>query len=120
MHTVCETRAFQIAAADTGMLQGEIDAFVDLVADDPAAGVLMQGTGGCRKVRFAARGRGKSGGYRIVTFFTGENLPVFLITVFGKGERANLTQAERNELGKMTKVLVSAYRAKVVSVRGAG
>jgi len=74
----------------------------------------MQGTGGCRKVRVAGKGRGKSGGYRVITFFTGPDLPVFLITVFGKGETANLTKAERNELAKLTKILVAEYGKRVV------
>ena len=78
----------------------------------------MQGTGGCRKVRFGGRGKGKSGGYRVITFFTGR-APVFLITVFGKGKKANLTQGERNTLAGLTKTLVAEYIKKVVKV-GAG
>lgn len=116
MHTVCETFVFQSAAADAGMTDDEIAAFVNAVAEDPDIGAIMPGTGGCRKVRFAKPGKGKSGGYRIITFFTGENLPVFLLTVFGKGEKANLTKAERNGLEKLTKALVEEYRKRVVSV----
>jgi len=44
---------------------------------------------------------------------------VFLITVFRKGETANLSKAERNELAKLTKVLVKEYRSNVVKI-GAG
>ncbi len=76
----------------------------------------MKGTGGCRKVRVAGRGKGKSGGYRVITFFTGKALPVFLLSVFGKGEKSNLTDAERNGLAKLTDVLVSEYCGKVVSI----
>ena len=50
-------------------------------------------------------GKGKSGGYRIVWYFGGGDIPVFLLTVFGKGEKANLTQGERNALRQMTKLL---------------
>ena len=92
----------------------EIESLVDFLADNPTAGEEMQGTGGCRKVRFAAPGRGKRGGYRIITFFTGENMPVFLITVFKKGDRANLSKAQRNRLERLTKAIVSEYRARVV------
>jgi len=94
----------------------EIDAFVDWIANYPAAGDEIAGTGGCRKVRVAGKGRGKSGGYRVITFFTGPDLPVFLITLFSKGERANLSKGERNELGAMTKRILSEYRKKVVFV----
>lgn len=99
------------------MSRDEVEAFTDFIALNPDAGDEVQGTGGCRKVRVAGKGRGKSGGYRVITFFTGPNLPIFLITVFGKGERVNLTQAERNGLAKLTKVLVSEYRKKIVSVK---
>ena len=78
---------------------------VDLVAADPEVGVLMQGTGGVRKMRLAGRSKGKSGGYRIVYFYGGGDIPVFLLTVFGKGEKANLTQGERNALRQMTTLL---------------
>jgi hypothetical protein len=64
----------------------------------------------------AGKGKGKSGGYRTITFFTGPDLPVFLITVFAKGDRANLTKAERNGLAQLTKALVTEYRKKVVKV----
>jgi len=46
----------------------------------------------------------------VITFFTGPNIPVLLITVFGKGERSNLTREERNGLAKLTKALVESYR----------
>jgi hypothetical protein len=71
---------------------------------------VRQGTGGARKVRFAGRGKGKSGGYRVITFYSGGDLPVFLLTVFAKGERANLSKAERNALAQLARVLADSYR----------
>jgi len=73
----------------------------------------MPGTGGARKVRFAGRGKGKSGGYRVVTYFGGSDLPVFLLAVISKGERADLSQAERNELRAELSGLAADYRAGV-------
>jgi len=95
------------------MTEDEISGLVDLLAQNPMAGDEIVGTGGCRKVRISGRGKGKSGGYRTVTFFTGETLPVFLVTVFSKGERANLSQRERNNLRDITKEIVKEYLAKV-------
>jgi hypothetical protein len=117
MHSVCETKAFESAAKDAGMSREEVDALTDFIALNPDAGDEIEGAGGCRKVRVSGRGKGKSGGYRVVTFFTGPKLPIFLITVFGKGERSNLTKAEQNGLAKLTKILVSEYSKKVVGVR---
>jgi len=98
MQTVVETDSYLRDAKSAGMTEDERNAAVDLVATDPDAGDVMQGTGGVRKARLAGRGKGKSGGYRIVYYFGGGDIPVYLLTVFGKGEKANLTQGERNAL----------------------
>jgi hypothetical protein len=42
----------------------------------------------------------------VITFYSGADLPVFLLTIFGKGERTDLTGSERNMLAQLTKVLV--------------
>lgn len=118
MHTVCETQSFRRAASDVGMTDQEIEQLVGILANDPEAGEIMVGTGGCRKLRIAGRGKGKSGGYRTITFFSGNQMPVFLLTVFSKGERANLSKEERNTLAKMTSAIVAAYRTRVVKVSG--
>lgn len=78
---------------------------VDTLAADPTAGEIMPGCGGARKLRIAKPGKGKSGGYRVITYFGGDDVPVFLLTVFGKNEKANLNQAERNALAAHTKRL---------------
>ena len=73
----------------------------------------MPGTGGARKLRWAVRSKGKSGGVRVITFFSGPPVPVFVLTVFGKGEKINLSQAERNALRKVLGALVTEYRKGV-------
>ncbi|WP_158818695.1 type II toxin-antitoxin system RelE/ParE family toxin [Methylocapsa sp. S129] len=114
MHAVCETKAFERAASGAGMSRAEVDAFIGFLAANPDAGDEIQGSGGCRKIRVAGEGRGKSGGYRVVTFFTGEDLPIFLLTVFAKGEKANLSAAERNGLAKLTAILAADYGKKIM------
>ena len=81
---------------------------VNLVAENPEAGVPLGG--GVRKVRIACPGRGKSGGARVVFLFAGEELPVFLLTVFAKNEKANLTVREKTALIAAAKELVADYR----------
>jgi hypothetical protein len=105
MHTVIETAAYISAAKDSGMNADEMVAVVDLIAANPEAGEIMPGCGGARKLRVAKPGTGKSGGYRVITYFAGDDVPVFLLTVFGKNEKANLTKGERNALGDLTKKL---------------
>ena len=58
----------------------------------------MPGTGGARKLRWQGRGKGKRGGIRAITFYSGPPVPVFVLSAFGKGKRIDLSQAERNEL----------------------
>jgi hypothetical protein len=120
MHAVAQTHAFDRAAAQAGMTEDEITALVDFLAENPTAGEQMAGTGGCRKVRVAGRGKGKSGGYRTITFYTGEHLPVFLLTVFSKGEKANLTRTERNALHDITRAIVFEYRVRVAHLAAKG
>ena len=69
----------------------------------------MQGTGGIRKLRWAAQGKGKSGGVRIIYYFHNESIPLFLLSLFGKGEKSNLSKSERNELAKLVSLIVESY-----------
>lgn len=112
MHTVIETRAFIAAAKDVGLDDDERTAIVVMIAEDPGAGEIMPGCGGARKLRVARPGQGKSGGYRVVTYFGGDTIPFFLLTVFGKNEKANLTKAERNALAGLTKTLAASLSAE--------
>ena len=78
---------------------------IDHLAAQPRAGDLIQGTGGIRKLRWARGGRGRSGGVRIIYYFHGDRIPLYLLTVFGKGEKADLSKGERNELAKLVGAL---------------
>jgi hypothetical protein len=91
------------------MTEVERGAVVEAVATRPDAGDEIPGSGGARKVRVAGRGKGKSGGYRVITFYSGKDIPVFLLTVYTKGEKANLTKAERNELKGILDEIVREY-----------
>ena len=112
MHTVVKTPAYLAAAEDAGMTDAEREKVVETVAKNPMAGVSVSGTGGCRKIRVAGRGKGKSGGYRVITFYTGLALPVFLLTVFSKGDRADLAKAERNALARTAGRIAALYERK--------
>jgi hypothetical protein len=116
MHTVSQLHSFDRAASAAGMDEEEIDALCSFLGANPMAGDEIKGTGGCRKLRWARPGMGKRGGYRVITFYSGVTVPVTLITVFGKGERADLDQKERNDLKKLTKVLLDEYGKRVRKV----
>lgn len=106
--TVVETAEFT-SRAKRRMSAKEVEAVIDLVAVGPLSGDLIQGTGGLRKLRFAVEGKGKSGSVRIIYYYYNESIPVFLITVFAKKEKDNLTKAERNMLAKVVRILRDSY-----------
>ena len=114
MHTVIETRSFITATAEAGMTAEEVAAVISMIAADPEAGEMMVGTGGVRKVRFAGRGKGKSGGYRVVTYYAAPDVPVFLLDCY-KGDKANLSKAERNDLAGILADIAAAYRASTAA-----
>ncbi|HYJ44165.1 MAG: addiction module toxin RelE [Xanthobacteraceae bacterium] len=84
--------------------------FVSAISREPTMGELMVGTGGCRKVRFPGKGKGKSGGYRTVHYFAGDDVPILLLALIDKGSRDNLSKAERNELRSSLAAYAEEYR----------
>lgn len=108
MMTIAEVPEF-IRRAEKLLSDQERRDVMDYLAAHPRAGDLMEGTGGVRKLRWRRGGRGKSGGVRVIYYFHSEEMPLYLLTLFGKHERANLSKAERNELSKLVQVLVLAW-----------
>jgi hypothetical protein len=112
VQTVVETSFFIRDAKAVGISDDERFQIIQFIAENPDAGTPIPGTGGARKIRFSGKGKGKSGGYRVVSFYSGENIPVFLLNVFAKNEKMNLSQAERNQLKVVLGSLVGAYKRK--------
>lgn len=121
MHGVLTTPTFEADAANAGVSEDEIATMVAWLASNPRAGVAMRGTGGARKVRFAGKGKGKSGGYRTIHYIGGEDVPIFLLALIDKGERDNLSKAECNALAAELSELADDYRsgtaARLVAMR---
>ena len=112
MHTVLETPIFRADCKSAGVTEAELRQIIDVIAANPLAGDLIPGTGGARKLRFARQGRGKSGGYRTIHYFGGEDVPVFLLALVAKSQRTDLAQKERNRLRDILPKLAEAYRSK--------
>ncbi len=113
MHCVIELSEFSRSAAKLGMTEDERHKITMRIANDPMAGDLITGTGGARKLRFPYGGKGKSGGVRVITYFAAEDVPVFLLNVYSKGVRINMTKAEKNEVKKALATIADDYRAQV-------
>jgi len=68
--------------------------FQNVLFDDPAAGDLIKGGGGIRKIRFAAQGRGKSGGVRTIYFWAKAKDQIYLLVIYPKSKKDTLTDRE--------------------------
>ena len=106
--SVVETPEF-LATTRRIMDDGERGLLVDYLARNPLAGDLIPGTGGVRKLRWALEGRGKRGGARVVYYYHSNAMPIFALTAYAKNERADLSQADRNDFRRLTVLLVEQY-----------
>ena len=111
MLTVAEMTEF-IHTANKLLTESERQDIILYLAEHPKAGDLMEGTGGVRKLRWGRGGQGKSGGVRVIYYFHDEVMPLYLLTLFAKGDQSNLTKGERNELAELVKLLVQAWKRK--------
>lgn len=107
--TVVETRSYQARAAKL-LTRDERDRVVEMIARDPTCGVVMKEMGGIRKVRVAIGERGKSGGLRVVYYYHSDIMPAFLLALFAKNERDNLSKSERNILAALVGELVKHFK----------
>jgi len=76
---------------------------------NPSSGKVVRGTGGARKIRIPLRGRGKSGGFRVITFYSGPSIPVFLIDIYSKLEREDITGARKNAIRDSVVGILKSY-----------
>jgi len=76
-----------------------------MLLDNPQAGPIIEGTGGIRKIRFPLRNRGKSGSIRVCYVDFEEYDIIYLLTVYTKKEKDNLSNEEKNYLKKLVKML---------------
>ncbi len=105
---IVETRQFEVQS-DLLMTADEKSAMMWFVALHPEAGDRIPGTGGARKLRWAVGSRGKRGGVRVVYYYRDEATPLFLLTVYKKGRKDDLSQAEQKTLGSIIKVIRDHY-----------
>jgi hypothetical protein len=87
---VSRWKALKLADEDLQALEKQI-------MDNPLAGAVIAGTGGVRKIRFAppSWNRGKSGAARVCYALFADIGAVYLVTIFGKKENANLGAADK-------------------------
>ena len=103
--TVVETEHY-LGKARKILSEKQRDEVVTIVAQKPETGEVMQGTGGVYKFRYASQeSKGKSGGARIIHLPLVTRSKVYLLDIFEKNDKVNLTKSERNEMAKIVKVM---------------
>ena len=103
--TVVETRAF-IEDAARCLQDDEREELITYIARNPTAGVLIPGTGGVRKIRWRASGRGKRAGARVVYYYHSDRVPLFLLTAYAKGRQTDLSPAQRSAMRRLVAEIV--------------
>jgi hypothetical protein len=94
--TIVETSAFA-QRAEQLLTTEEYDDLILYLALHPESGDIVPGTGGVRKVRFAAKGRGKSGGVRAIYYFFDADNPLYALLLYGKNEQSDLAPKQKKE-----------------------
>ena len=111
MQTVAETPTFT-RQADKLFSEGERRELIDYLAENPLAGDEIPGTGGVRKLRFPALGRGKRGGARVIYFYGGEDMPIYALLAYAKSAKTDLSAAERRAVAGVVAAIKSAGRER--------
>jgi len=106
--TVVEIPPFP-AKANAIWSEAERFEFIDFIAQNPLAGSVIRGTGGVRKVRWSRAAMGKRGGARVVYYYHSERIPLFLLTVYAKNERENLTDAQTKSMARIVEIILTRY-----------
>ena len=105
IRTFIEVPIFTKRWKEMGLGDDELKALQIMLLKDPEVGVVMEGTGGIRKVRFAVANKDKSGGVRVCYTDFEEYEVTYLITAFEKKDQENLTMEEKNILKRLVKSL---------------
>ena len=82
------------------------------IACAPEDHPVIPGAGGFRKARWARRGKGKSGGYRVVYFFLAEPGQIYMAAIYPKSRMENLTVADQNILAKLAAQIKKATKGR--------
>jgi mRNA-degrading endonuclease RelE of RelBE toxin-antitoxin system len=100
VHAVIETSVFS-RRADALLSRDERTALIDVLANNPLAGDVMPGLGGVRKLRFAPKGRGKSGAFRVIYYVLTKDRPILALLLYGKNEQSDLSPDQRKQVAAL-------------------
>jgi hypothetical protein len=85
----------------------EYRAFQNVLVAMPDSGDIIQGSGGIRKIRWGANGRGKRGGARVIYYWAANNGQIFMLYAYAKNERDDLT---KEQLAMLRDIVISEFK----------
>ena len=116
VHSSMRTRPIAVAQTAVFMRQasalwteGERFEFVDFIARNPEAGDIIPATGGVRKVRWSRQGSGKRGGVRVIYFYHDPGMPLYLLMLYAKARRDDLSPDARRTVQGLVARLKAAH-----------
>ena len=109
MHTVVELPEY-MRRAKRLLSEDNSQELINYLAEHPEEGIIMPGTGGIRKLRWARTGMGKRGGVRVIYYYHNEQMPIYLLTLYSKGVKDDLNPSERRALREFVHTLIETRR----------
>lgn len=106
--TVVELEPFTVEAAKLWSEEERLE-FIGFIAENPEAGRVIPGTGGIRKVRWSRQGIGRRGGARVIYYYHSRAIPLFLLTVYAKSHREDVSPSELKQMGRTIAELKASY-----------
>lgn len=111
LQTVAESPLFAKQASALFTEEEKAD-LIEFLAANPLAGDEIPGTGGVRKIRFGAKGKGKRGGARVIYFWYSENAPIYALLAYGKNEKTDLSPDETKAVASFARSIKAAQRGR--------
>ena len=112
MHVAVELPTYVNQAKKLKLSDYERELIVTHISFNPRGGEVISGTGGVRKVRVPLADKGKSGGYRVISYYCGEDAPVILISIFKKTKQLSLTSEDKNRMKVLTQIIDSELKGR--------
>ena len=111
IHTVAETPLFSRQVKKL-LDEDEKQELIEFLAGNPLAGDEIEETGGVRKLRFAASGRGKRGGARVIYYYLDDDFPIYALLAYPKNAKTDLTADEKKAARKLVVELKKVRKAR--------
>jgi hypothetical protein len=109
--TIVETSAFA-RRAEKLLSAEEHEELIWVLAESPEDGDEIPGTGGVRKMRFAGRGKGKSGGVRVIYYYLDADIPLHALLIYAKSEKEDLSGEERKVVAALAAAIKENWKRR--------